>query len=115
MNKFIAHRRKDGEEQSLESHLSEVGDMAAELAFKLGVPEAGTVIGLLHDFGKFSASFQSYIGSATGKIDPDEDDYVNFRGLKGKIDHSITQVPGLNGYGKPVGSGDDKENWLAKY
>jgi len=88
MNKFIAHRRKDGKEQSLENHLNEVGDMAAELALKLGVPDAGTLIGLLHDFGKFSASFQSYIGSATGRINPDEDDYVNFKGLKGKIDHS---------------------------
>ncbi len=88
MNTFIAHRRKDGEEQSLESHLFEVGDITAELGSKLGVSDAGELIGLLHDMGKFSADFQVYIGSATGKINPDEDEYVDFKGLKGKIDHS---------------------------
>ncbi|NOY73960.1 MAG: CRISPR-associated helicase Cas3' [Gammaproteobacteria bacterium] len=88
MNKFIAHRRKDGKEQSLDTHLAEVSGITARLAFKLGVPDAGTLIGLLHDMGKFSSDFQTYIGSATGKINPDEDDYVDFKGLKGKIDHS---------------------------
>ncbi|NOX08218.1 MAG: CRISPR-associated helicase Cas3' [Gammaproteobacteria bacterium] len=85
---FIAHKRKDGREQSLICHLTEVGDIAAELASKIGASGAGELIGLLHDFGKFSVDFQAYIGSATGKINPDEDNYVDFRGLKGKIDHS---------------------------
>ena len=85
---FIAHRRKDGKEQPLITHLSEVGEIAAHLASKLNVRDAGRLIGLLHDFGKFSKEFQTYIGSATGKINPDEDEYVDFNGLKGKIDHS---------------------------
>lgn len=85
---FIAHRRKDGTEQSLTDHLTDVGDIASKLASKLGVSDAGALIGLLHDVGKFSVDFQAYIGSATGKINPDEDDYVDFKGLKGKIDHS---------------------------
>ncbi len=85
---FIAHKRKDGTEQPLIDHLSEVGEITAHLASKLGVSNAGKLIGLLHDLGKFSKDFQSYIGSATGKINPDEDDYVDFKGLKGKIDHS---------------------------
>ena len=87
-NGFIAHRRKDGVEQSLASHLTEVGEISAQLASKLGVSDAGKLTGLLHDMGKFSSDFQSYIGSATGKIRPDEDTYVDFDGLKGKIDHS---------------------------
>lgn len=87
-NQYIAHRRKDELEQSLITHLTEVGDIAKKLSEKIGAPRAGEVIGLLHDLGKFSAAFQKYIGSATGKIKQGEDDYVDFDGLKGKIDHS---------------------------
>ena len=84
----IAHRRKNGDDQTLIDHLLEVSDIAADLALKIDIPDAGRLIGLLHDFGKFSADFQAYIGSATGKIKPGEDKYVDFDGLKGKIDHS---------------------------
>jgi len=85
---YIAHVRKDGAKQSVEDHLYEVGEIASKLATKIGVSLAGNLIGLLHDFGKFSMDFQEYIGSATGLINPDEDAFVNFKGLKGKIDHS---------------------------
>lgn len=87
MNKFIAHF-KDGTEQALDTHLNEVGEIAGLLATKISVTDAGQLLGLLHDFGKYSRNFQDYIGSATGKINPDEDEYVDFKGLKGKIDHS---------------------------
>ncbi|MCF6218207.1 MAG: hypothetical protein L3J62_07555 [Gammaproteobacteria bacterium] len=83
-DQFIAHR-KGNDEQLLITHLTEVGDISAQLASKLGAPCAGRLIGLLHDFGKFSADFQSYIGSATGKIKLGEENYVDFDGLKGKI------------------------------
>ena len=87
--KTIAHiRSTDGAEQALEDHLYGVGEIAGKLSNKLGIREAGVLIGLLHDFGKYSKSFQNYIKSAEGKLNPDEDDYVNAKGLKGKIDHS---------------------------
>ena len=85
---FIAHRRNDGSEQSLICHLTDVGEIAAKLASKINIASAGELIGLLHDVGKFSVEFQTYIGSATGKINPDQDSFVDFKGLKGKIDHS---------------------------
>ena len=88
-HKYIAHRReKDGKEQSLKSHLEEVGEIAAGIASKIGLADAGKLLGLLHDFGKFGAEFQAYIGSATGKIRQGDEEYVDFDGLKGKIDHS---------------------------
>ena len=69
---YIAHVRKDSVKQSLEDHLDDVGEIASKLASKIGVSSAGNLIGLLHDFGKFSVEFQEYIGSATGLINPDE-------------------------------------------
>jgi CRISPR-associated endonuclease/helicase Cas3 len=85
---FIAHKRADGKEQTLADHLTDVGSIASALASKAGLADAGEIIGLLHDFEKYSAKFQTYLDSATGKINPDEDNYVEFKKLKGKIDHS---------------------------
>lgn len=88
-NDFVAHKRKsDGERQLLHTHLYEVGEIASHFARKMGVENAGRLLGLLHDFGKYSQEFQTYIKSATGEINADEDDYVDAKGLKGKVDHS---------------------------
>ena len=88
-SEFIAHvRGSDGETQLLKSHLLQVAEIAAMNAKKIDWEEAGYVLGLFHDMGKYSKEFQSYIGSATGIINPDEDDYIDVEGKKGKIDHS---------------------------
>lgn len=86
--KAIAHLRENKEEQSLIEHLYGVAQQSFENANKLCMPKAGELIGLLHDFGKYSKAFQAYIGSATGLIDQDADEYVDAGKLKGKIDHS---------------------------
>jgi CRISPR-associated endonuclease/helicase Cas3 len=95
------------------THLLEVADITKKLAAKINVPEAGELIGLLHDFGKYSASFQKYLQSGTGLINPDIDDnYVDVGTLKGKIDHSTAGAQwvwdalskyGKNGEGKLCG------------
>lgn len=86
---YIAHIREyDNKRQALHTHLTEVSKISKRLAAKFGSESAGELIGLMHDFGKYSQAFQSYLGSATGQINPDEDDYVDAKGLKGKIDHS---------------------------
>ena len=86
---YIAHRReKDGEIQSLVNHLQEVSKKTGEFASKIGLKEQGEIIGLLHDIGKASEEFEQYIKSSVGLINPDEDDYVDAAGLRGKIDHS---------------------------
>ena len=85
---YIAHVRKDGEKQSVKEHLENVAEISSRNANKFGLSKAGELIGLLHDLGKYSEVFQNYIGSATGIIDQDADDYVEAGELKGKIDHS---------------------------
>ena len=86
---YIAHQRKsDGKEQSLETHLLEVSAITKSLAAKIGLQEQGELIGLLHDLGKYSKEFQDYLKSAVGLIDQDEDDYVDAKSKKGKVDHS---------------------------
>lgn len=88
---YIAHQRKlDGAVQSLESHLIEVSDIAKSLAAKIGLKDQGELIGLLHDLGKYSDEFQTYLKSAVGLIDQDEDDFVDAKGMKGKVDHSTS-------------------------
>lgn len=89
-SRFIAHvREREPKEQTLEDHLVGVSRLAAEFAAKIGLREQGELLGLLHDFGKYSAAFQNYLRSAVGQFNQDEDeDWVDAKSLKGKVDHS---------------------------
>jgi len=91
MKEYIAHIRYEDEKevvQSVKAHLEQVSQITSNNASKIGLAKVGEIIGLLHDFGKYSSEFQNYIGSATGVIDQDEDDYVDVVSMKGKVDHS---------------------------
>ncbi len=89
MDDFIAHvRQNDGELQLLSTHLREASILCGDFTDKIGLKEVGEIIGLLHDVGKASLEFQNYIRSASGQINPDADDYIDFQEKKGKIDHS---------------------------
>lgn len=86
---YIAHLRKaDGAPQYLWDHLINVSAFSGQFASKVGLKELGEILGFLHDLGKTSQEFQGYICSATGMIDPDNDDYVDPAVKKGKVDHS---------------------------
>jgi len=86
---FIAHHREsDGQEQSVAEHLCGVAGYAEKFAAKLQLGKCGRLIGLVHDLGKYSTDFQSYLRSGVGLLNPDEDAYVDAGALKGKIDHS---------------------------
>lgn len=86
---FIAHKRQSGEgKQPLVVHLSETGELARKFASKIALDNLGELLGLLHDFGKYSSEFQAYIKSATGEWDQDHEAYVDAELLKGKVDHS---------------------------
>lgn len=89
--RFIAHIREHDRQaqQSLEDHLRGVGGLTAQFAGKFGLTPHGLLIGFLHDLGKYSSEFQRYLLSAVGILNQDEDEeYVDAKGLKGKIDHS---------------------------
>jgi CRISPR-associated endonuclease/helicase Cas3 len=75
--------------QSVRRHLNEVSHICRQLTGKLGLPEVGQLLGLLHDFGKYGHNFQIYIKSATALLNPDiDDEYVDSESLRGTIDHS---------------------------
>ena len=85
---FIAHYlQPDKRAQSVLEHLEEVSNTSALFASKIGLPSIGALQGLLHDFGKYGQDFQTYIRSAEGMLDPDQEP-VNAEELKGRIDHS---------------------------
>ncbi|RJP83420.1 MAG: CRISPR-associated helicase Cas3' [Desulfobacteraceae bacterium] len=88
MANYVAHR-----DQKLYEHLEGVARLAKINAKKIGMGDYGELLGLLHDFGKYSAEFQKYITDALKKDDPnfnpDEDEeFEDPSGKKGKIDHS---------------------------
>lgn len=66
-----------------------VASLSKSFANKIGLANHGELMGLLHDFGKYSQEFQSYLKSAVALLNPDEDEeFVDAKGLKGKVDHS---------------------------
>ena len=86
---YLAHVRKNGDPQTLSEHLLGVAALARGSAAKLDVAIAGELLGVLHDLGKYSTEFQSYLKSAVGLLNQDEDeDYVDAARKKGKVDHS---------------------------
>ena len=89
----IAHVaiRETGEPriQTLETHLREVSALTEKFAAKAALGRAGKLIGLLHDFGKYSREFQNYIRSRAGLLQAEDSNYIDAAAYKGKINHSF--------------------------
>ena len=85
---YIAHLRKsDGQIQSVQAHLKETAALAKVFAQKLNLESAGELLGLMHDFGKYSRKFQKYIHDETSLFNPDLDDEESTPNGS-KVDHS---------------------------
>ena len=71
----------------MQTHLTETAEIAKFLASKLDLDQAGELLGLMHDFGKYSRKFQKYIHDETGLFNPDLDDEESTPNGS-KVDHS---------------------------
>ncbi len=86
-DELVAHWRKsDDKLQPLVIHLQQAADIAEKLTAKVGLPEIGKIMGLLHDLGKASKAYQDYLRTQEGKVSPDEDGYSEAK--RGEVDHS---------------------------
>lgn len=106
----IAHVRHSSQTtQSLQTHLTETAAIAKQLAAKLNLDMAGELIGLMHDFGKYSGKFQKYLHDVTGLINADLDDEESAPNGT-KIDHSTAGAQWvyrcLRKFGYQTGSGE---------
>lgn len=78
---YVAHiNQTNQKEQSVKEHLSNVSKMSMEYAEKISLSATGALIGLLHDIGKYTHTFNSYIHYSS--LNPDD------KSLRGSIDHS---------------------------
>jgi len=86
---YLAHYRDaDRACQSVKTHLDETSCFAKQFAGKVGLDLIGELLGLLHDLGKYSDVYQCYIKSAVGLLRPGDENYMDPRKFKGKIDHA---------------------------
>jgi len=84
---FIAHyRERDGRIQSVETHLLDTAALAQCSAGKLGLQFCGRLLGLIHDFGKYSDAFQIYIREGCGFYG--EEGRKRAEAKRGTIDHA---------------------------
>lgn len=78
---FIAHIREiDGEIQTVQAHLNEVRELSEEYGEKIGVKYLAGLAGMLHDVGKYTEGFNTYIQNAVANPDNPP--------KKGSVDHS---------------------------
>lgn len=64
---FIAHvRKKDGLVQAPGDHLLETASLCSLFPSISALPLCGSLLGLIHDLGKYSEAFQKYISDVTG-------------------------------------------------
>lgn len=74
----IAHYRlSDNKIQTVEEHLVKTAKLCKDYASKIGLPFAGELLGLTHDFGKNGLKFQRYIYSELGLIGKSDPDYLS--------------------------------------
>ncbi|MEK4149492.1 CRISPR-associated helicase Cas3' [Robertmurraya sp. FSL W8-0741] len=78
---YIAHIRvSDREIQTVEKHLLEVKELAESYGEKIGVKHIAGLAGMLHDFGKFTNEFRTYILEAVNNPEAPP--------KRGSVDHS---------------------------
>lgn len=68
--KYWAHSKNENEKPHyLKEHLERTAQLCESFTSKWGYPALGYFLGLVHDLGKYSEEFQSYLNSFEGKVD----------------------------------------------
>ena len=84
--KYTAHKRKnDGKIQTVDEHQKGTATLSRIFGRKIGLANAGELIGLLHDLGKYSSDFQEYFSE---EILSWTDPTIKRRWKRGSVDHS---------------------------
>ncbi|MBR6078548.1 MAG: CRISPR-associated helicase Cas3' [Treponema sp.] len=63
---YARYREKDGQFQSLESHLMETGVLSELFGEELGFSDVCKLAGILHDLGKYTDAWQKYLLTSLG-------------------------------------------------
>ncbi|GFZ76855.1 hypothetical protein GCM10008018_22900 [Paenibacillus marchantiophytorum] len=97
---YIAHiRESDGKIQTVEDHLSGVQALAEVYGEKLGVKHVTGLAGLLHDMGKYTDEFKSYLLEAVNNPDaPPKRGSVDHSTAGGKLLHILFHTDKLSMY-----------------
>ncbi len=62
---YYAHISEGGRKQTVEAHLRSVASLTSEALSGIGLSSLGYLTGLVHDIGKYTTAFQSYLCRAT--------------------------------------------------
>jgi len=82
---FYAHINEKGEKQTLEQHLIETAERAKRKGEKFNLSNLLFLIGLLHDLGKYTTEFQSYLHKAFDDPNSVKRGEVNHSSAGGKL------------------------------
>jgi CRISPR-associated endonuclease/helicase Cas3 len=80
---YLAHLDDEGRSQLLSEHLLSVSELASGFSAKIGLGTPGALVGLLHDLGKYSNTFQQYLHLISKEQDTEAP-----RMERGSVDHS---------------------------
>ena len=69
MNYYAKSANSKGKQQTVKEHLSEVADLAEQFGAEFGLEAPARLAGLLHDFGKYSQSFQKVLDGTMHGVD----------------------------------------------
>lgn len=108
---YIAHKRSetDKKEQSLLEHLKNVADLSERFAKCLYLSDYASIIGMLHDIGKYSNRFQQRI-NGNEKIKVDHSTCGSQEAFKMKLPMAVFCIAGHHGGIPDIGGRADTEN-----
>ncbi|MGH4140736.1 CRISPR-associated helicase Cas3' [Clostridium sp.] len=66
---YYAHSNEEGQYQTVEEHLKNVGELSAMFSKEFGAEHLGFICGILHDVGKNSIEFQNRLLKGGEKVD----------------------------------------------